>query len=61
VLFLVALGFLFWGATKDTKLRGAIAAAASALFVTIWSAGNPWLKVFDPEASFYQQLIEGIL
>lgn len=63
-MFLAALILSVYGAVNNIKKLpelGAIAALISFLFTIIFSTDNPWLKVFDPQASFYQQLVEKLL
>ena len=40
---------------------GILGSLGCLILIIIWSANNPWLKVFDPQAAFYQQIMKGIL
>ena len=64
-LFLVSLITLLYGATKDNDVLMGVGAIGSIfcliLTIIIGSARNPWLKMFDPEAALYQQIVKGLL
>lgn len=64
-LFGIFLAMFIYFLTKDSE---------DGVFVSFWCwlfsliigglilvLGNPWLKVFDPQAAFYQQVMNGIL
>ena len=64
-LFLASIVLLFYGLTKENDEMGIAGGIGTVLFLflmgIVGSAGNPWLQVFDPEATLYQQIISGLL
>ncbi len=61
-LFLLSLALVLLGCLKDSEATAAVGALMFLLMAAITSAAeNPWLKVFDPEAAFYQQVLKGLL
>lgn len=64
-LFLVSLITLLYGATKDNSNLIGVGGIGSffslILTIIIGSTRNPWLKMIDPEAALYQQIIKGLL
>ncbi len=69
ILFLGAVGILLWGLLDDNDSRGTNKVVSSIvmggvfLFVIllVGTKDNPWLRMFDPEAALYQQIVEGLL
>ena len=68
VLLLMVCVLIFVGSLSGEKDHESLAVTSlvggffTLVFLLVFGTiDNPWIKVFDPEASFYQQLIEGIL
>lgn len=63
-LFLVSVLTVLYGASKEDSNLVGTGIIGSAIFLLLavltGSIRNPWLKMLDPEAALYQQIIKGI-